>query len=372
MTEEAAGPATQEADRVASLAKLWRGYSRKVYGPDYPLYQEMAAVVSENLELLDMIAGLRPEAHDPNMLLAAMQYLVLGGAGGELAELYGRAASFGTEPRPGGIGAVVAGFCRDHRDELTGLMENRHIQTNEAGRCGGLALGLAAAATRLGEPIALIDDGASAGLNLILDEYLIDFGTAGVVGPANSPVHIFCEMRGGHLPASIRPPVISRRLGIDRVPVDLDDPDTVRWMLACIWPGTGRQHRARAAMRLMSGRPGLVRRGDMVADLGPALEQMEPQSTVVVTSWSYSYLPPDRRDDFLEVLTEAGRIRPVAWVCCDLLGVVPMFVPAASPPAGGPTPSVLGLAIFDGGDVEARPLAFMHSHGAWIEWLGSN
>ena len=352
-----------------SLARLWRGYAAKVYGPDYPLYQALAETVAADPAVLEMIRSCEPEAHDPNMLLAAVQYLVLGGTPHPLRELYSDLPGASTSALPADAGGRLVDFCDRYRGELTGLMNTRHIQTNETARCGGLAIGLAAAAQRIGEPVALIDDGASAGLNLALDEYRLDFGAAGSVGPADSPVILNCAMRAP-LPAELlRIPRITRRLGIDRAPVDLNDPDAVRWMLACIWPGKGRQSRARAAIELQADRPGLVRPGDMVADLGPALREMHPQPTVVITSWSYSYLPLSAREDFLAVLEEAGRHGPVAWVCCDLVGIVPAFVPEA-PVRHGETPSVLGLATFEGGDSWFRGVAFMHSHGEWLEWLG--
>ena len=352
------------------LAKLWRGYAAKVYGPDYPLYQALAETVSTDAYLLDMIRSCQPEAHDPNMLFAAVQYIVLGGADHPLSELYSDRAPETPDPRIGQAGARLTDFCHRYRVELTELMNTRHIQTNETARCGGLALGLAAAAGRIGEPVAVIDDGASAGLNLILDEYRLDFGPAGAIGPADSPVRLSCELRSPVPTECLRVPDISRRVGIDRAPVDLNDLDAVRWMLSCIWPGRGRQDRARAAIGLQAGRPGLVRHGDMVTDLRPALKEMTPAPTVVVTSWSYSYLPMAARDEFRAVLEEAGRSHPVAWVCCDLLGTVPDFVPERSVPEGDPTPSVLGLATFQGDRSEYRGLAYMHSHGAWVDWLG--
>lgn len=352
------------------LARLWRGYAVKVYGPDYPLYQAMAERVSADPVLLDMIRACQPEAHDPNMLLAAVQYLVLSGIEHPLAELYSDDPSPAGMAPPADTGDRLADFCRQFGDDLTGLMNTRHIQTNETARCSGLVIGLAAAAQRIGEPIAVIDDGASAGLNLVLDEYRIDFGPAGAVGPADSPVTLHCEARSPLPEDLMRVPRISGRVGIDRAPVDLNDPDAVRWMLACIWPGKGRQRRARAAMQLQAGRAQLVRHGDMVADLGPALAEMRPDPTVVVTSWSYSYLPLPARDRFLEVLNEAGRMQPVSWLCCDLLGTVPSFVPETPAPEGESTPSVLGLATFEGGESWFRGLAYMHSHGAWVDWLG--
>ncbi len=332
----------------------------------------------------DLSLERRPSARDPYRLMASVQYLVLGGTGHPLAALYrdrAQPAGSGLDGAAGGgldgpagrrldgAAGLLRSFCEQYRTEIVELMNRRYVQTNETGRCGGLALGLAEAAARIGEPIGLVDDGASAGLNLSLDEYLLDFGPAGSVGPADSPVRLICDVRDGPLPAPVRLPPIARKVGIDRAPVDVNDADTARWMLACIWPGTGRQERARQAMRLRAGQPALVRAGDMVADLAPAIEEMGDLPTVVVTSWSYSYLPPDVRPAFLATLRAAARRRPVAWVCLDLLGVAPIFTPETPAPADEQIPSLIGVAIIDDRGVRARPLAFVHSHGIWLQWI---
>src|SRR5438270_2149965 len=262
----------EAADPAVALAGLWRHYAANVYGPDYPLYRSIARAVSGDHAVLDLLLGCPPAAHDPNLLLAAFQYLVLGGDDHPLAAMYA-AADVPSDPVPGtppgpdaDVAAAVSSFCQVHRQQIVDLIGGRYVQTNETGRCGALALGLAAAAAIIGEPIGLIDAGASAGPNLALDEYLLDFGDAGRIGPEDSPVHIECEVRGGTVPSVLRVPPIAARAGLDRAPVDVDDEDAARWMLACIWPGTGRQQRARAAMARRAGRPGLVRKGDMVTD----------------------------------------------------------------------------------------------------------
>lgn len=356
------------AGTTEDLARIWRGYSKKVYGPDYPLYQALSAAVAEDQDILSMVRASRPPAHDPNMLLAAIQYLVLCGTDHPLAALYSD-ASPPEPPMLTEVASLLSDFCIEHREEIISLMDSRHVQTNETGRCTGLAVGLAEVATRFGQPVNLVDVGASAGLNLALDEYRMDYGPAGGTGPPDSPVRLPCEVRGAPDFSAPVLPALARRVGIDRSPVDLSDEEAARWMLACIWPGTGRQDRAGAAIRLRAGRPLPVRRGDMVDDLEPVLEEVRPGPVVVVTSWSYSYLPPERRPRFLDVLLTESRRRPVAWLCLDLLGVEPIFTPVATPPAGEPTPSLIGLALIDEGRIEARPLAFVHSHGAWLRPL---
>src|SRR5262249_54252048 len=84
-------------------------------------------------------------------------------------------------------------------------LATRHTQTNEPGRAALLALGLPIGAGQIGTPIGLLDAGCSAGLNLLLDRYRFDFGAAGGLGPADSPVTIPCAPRRP-VPAPGRPP----------------------------------------------------------------------------------------------------------------------------------------------------------------------
>lgn len=357
-------------DPTHDLSRLWSAYAVKVY-TDYPLYVALAGAVAADRHLLSRILDCPGEGHDPNMLLAALQYLVLGDLDRHSAidrnfvEMYADPLQ-----SPADAGERLHPFYESHWDQIVRLLSSRHVQTNETGRCGGIALGLAATARELGEPLALIDDGASAGLNLGLDEYAIDFGPAGRIGPGDSPVRVECRLTGHVDPTLMRMPAIEQKVGIDRAPVDVTDPDAVRWMLACVWPGRGRQERARAALELAALHPGRVRHGDMVTDLAAAIDEVAPCRTVVVTSWSYSYLNMDARPAFQEVLRNNSQ-RPIAWLCMDLLGVEPLFSDVVH--ERGPTdetPSVLGLAVFDDGVIRsARPLALMHPHGHWVDWL---
>lgn len=361
---------TTEAESAAdSLARLWRGYSGKVYGSYSPLNSALAGAVARSDELLEFVRAQPPHGHDPNMLMAVIQFLVLGGLDHPISTLY--------ESEPAALEAdeirfLLEDLCRVEADRISPLMATRRIQTNEVGRTAGLALGLACAAKSIGSPFALIDAGASAGLNLLLDEYQIDFEGAAVLGPVDSPVRIPCQVIPDHLPLPVTLPPISARAGLDRDPVDLSDPDNVRWLLACIWPGTGRQDRARAAMELAGARPSLVRPGDMVTDLPDLIEEMGDGPVVVVTSWSAGYLVEEDRRVFESVLAGAARRRPVAWVCVDAPGVSDCFRPATAPPDGSQIPSVLGLAVFRDGTVASRSLGYMHSHGAWVHWLDAD
>ena len=348
------------------LSRVWSGYARKVYGSYSPLNSALAEAISKSSLTLDFLRQQPPHAHDPNMLLAAIQYLVLRGTDHPIAALYAPDAN----PVDGtSLGDLVESFCSDNDSELTHILATRRIQTNEVGRSGGLALGLACAAKLVGEPVGLVDAGTSAGLNLLMDRYLLRFGPGSQIGPGSSPVQVDCRVDPPDLPLPSRLPSISARVGLDRAPVDLTDASNIRWLLACIWPGTGRQERAAAAMRLASEHPPPLVKGDMVTDLGPVIASLRPGPVVVITSWSFSYLQEDERRGFERELATAAAGGPVVWVCCDSSGATDLFQPSEPPTDDGDIPSVFGLALFDRGEVRSHCLGYMHSHGAWVRWL---
>src|SRR5207253_8872737 len=127
-----------------------------------------------------------------------------------------------------------------------------------------IGLALTAVADRLGAPLGLVDVGASAGLNLFCDRYLLDYGAAGVTGPADAAVRIACEVVGGHPRVAAALPDIAARTGLDLDPVDVRDDDAVRWLLACVWPDTGRLPRTRRALDEARKDPPHIVAGDAV------------------------------------------------------------------------------------------------------------
>ena len=86
-----------------------------------------------------------------------------------------------------------------------------------------------------------------------------------VGGP--SPVVLTCGTRGD-VPVPERYPPVAARIGLDRSPIDVTDPDAARWLEACVWPDQpDRFHRLQAAIGLAQVDPPTVRAGDAVEDL---------------------------------------------------------------------------------------------------------
>lgn len=353
------------------MASWWRDFADEQCAGYSPLYEAICRAVAADGEVLDLVIDAPFFGRQPNVLLAAVHDLVLRGTTHELATLYS-AAGRGEIVPAAEAGRSFRDFARRNRDELAQLLSFRRTNTNECGRSAVLVPALRWAATEVGAPVALIDVGTSAGLNLRLDRYRIDYLDGRTTGPADSPVVIECAVRG---PAPVEPeaPPVAARIGLDRKPVDLSDPAEVRWLLACVWPDTGRLDRTRAAIELARSHPVEVLTGDAVDDLGTAVERLPVDLPIAVTtSWVLAYLRPADRDRFVEQLATLSRRRPVAWISAEGPGVAPgIATPDATTVPGDASIdlSVLGGSIFrDGRRQLTVALGRCHPHGSTLDW----
>jgi len=348
---------------VDGLSRIWREFAEIECGTYSPLYAAISHAVADDPELLALVAAAPPNGRQPNVLLAAVHYLVLGGIAHPLADVYADRADPDRAP------VLFRDLCRSQWPHIGQLLAGRHTQTNEPGRSALVAVGLAAAADLVGEPFALLDAGCSAGLNLLIDRYRFDYGPRGSLGPADSPITFACELRET-APVPTRLPAIAARLGIHRAPVDIADADDVRWLLACVWPDTGRLARTAAAVELARRHPPKVISGDMVTDLDAALDTFDPGlPIVVVTTSSCGYLSLDLRHAFVAVLARRARRRPLAWLNLDAPGVIDAIPTPPAMSRAGAFASVLGLVTFETPTAVGRALGLCHAHGAWMEWV---
>jgi hypothetical protein len=295
-------------------------------------------------------------------LLAAVHYLVLDGSAPELAEIY--AGRSDLDPVP-----LFKEASRSHWDKIQALLAFRHVQTNDCGRSALIGPGLSWLAPKLGAPPALVDVGASAGLGLLCDRYRLDYGAHGTTGPADSPVVARCEVLGGSPPIEERIPELATRLGIDRSPIDVSKPEDARWLLACVWPDTGRLERTAASIELAQRDLPTLVKGDANEVLPGVLADLPARiPAVVLTTWALAYFSLDQRARFVEILEEASRQRPVAWMSLEGSGVVEAFADVPEEKHDGIAGNPQGVIIFDNGSQQPELLALAHPHGLWIDW----
>jgi hypothetical protein len=317
-------------DELERIAAGYRTFVEEAASAS-PLYAELAAAVAGDRDVLRFLVELPVGKRQPNLLLAALQYL------------HGAAPRDGHELRR----RVV-----DDADRLRATMSGRATQTNEPARCTGLlpVLGL------LDGPLALIEVGASAGLCLYPDRYSYDYDGVPVGSP--SAVHLRCTTTGA-VPVPERLPQVAARIGIDLRPLDPADPDDLAWLRALIWPGPAapaRLERLDAAARIAGREPAQMLAGDLMDRLPDALGLVPAGCTVVVFHTAVlPYLPRERRAAFIDTV----RALPVRWIAQEAPGVVPGT--GETPPGGWGTEFVLTL--------DGRPLARTAPHGGRVEWL---
>jgi hypothetical protein len=350
---------------MRDLAAIWlyiadtscRGYS--------PLYDRICRTVAESDEVLDLVSEAPRHGHNPVLLLAAVHYLLLGGLDHPLAAVYSGESD--ADPGP-----LFVDLCLSQRDAIVGLLASEQVNTNEVGRSAIIGPALTAAAARMGAPLGHIDVGCSGGLNLLCDRYRLDYGTAGATGPVDAAVQIRCEIVNGSPPIAPVLPTIAARLGLDRAPLDVHDPQQSRWQLACVWPDTGRLARTRLALEEARRTPLTLVRGDAVEEVGNLIAGLPNDvAAVVTTTWVVAYFSSALRTGFRDALAKAAESRPVAWISAEGQGVVDVIPSDAAPKdANGVEWSVLGLVTFRDGRADAELLGYVHPHGSGLDWRG--
>jgi hypothetical protein len=352
---------TTDRHRSDDLADVWRRFASHTARNASPLYETICHSVSADNELLDLTAESRPEARRPPMLLAAAHYLLLARPAHPLSRIYVGAST--ADPVP-----LFRDFCLTNRREIVEILHQRRNQTNEVRRSTLIAPALAWVAAHLSEPIDVVDVGCSAGLNLLIDQYLLDYGEAGRTGPSDATVTLSCAVVNGAPPIRDRVPAFASRIGVDLQLPDLNDPDDVRWLLACTWPAADRMEHLSRAIALAREQPPKVVAGDAAATLPRVVEPGATRPLCVVTTWLLGHLPLGDRARFVEVLDSLARTRPVAWVACDSDGVVDLVdsgpLPGHVQGQGGPMTGV----IFNRGRTDGIVLAYGQTHGDWIDW----
>ena len=352
------------------LAERFRAFGGTSTHSRAPLYSRLCAAIADETDVLALLQHAPEQQQLPVLLFAGVHYLLLEGLGPDLAAHYpnlGAATPAGTPPA-GDAASLFRQFALDHADELTAVISTRSTQTNEVGRCAQFVPAFGILAEEVGA-LAHVDVGTSAGLNLLLPRYTIDYEPGGRVDgiDPSDTVLLHCATRGDvPVPASM--PVITASVGLDREPIDVLDDDEVRWLEACVWPDQAdRFARLVAAIALARRHPPAVRRGDAVADLAATIDTVAHLGHPVVTnSWVLNYLPDDVRLAYVAELDRLGSQRDLSWVIAEAPGqTVGLPVPTTPEPE---EITVVSLVRWRDGERTVHRLGTTHPHGYWLHW----
>lgn len=348
-----------DTDRLAR----WFTAFAEIECPELPFYRELCLGMADDAELLELLLAAAPGQWRPNLLLAALHDLVLRHPDEPFAGCYGTVGgSFttGTDPLP-----LARQFIADHRSEVEHLIATRSTQTNEVNRsCLWFAALRVAAADLPGRPIAFVEVGASAGLNLRFDRYAYDFGDGTARGDDASTVRLGCRLGGPPLPLDTSLQV-SHRIGLDRNPVDLSDPAERRWLKACIWPEQPERHvRFDAAADLCVADPPTIVADDAVDGIADVVEALPDEAhVVIVNSWVLTYLSNERRDAFERVVDLLGADRSITRISAEGEGVAAWVPHDPTRPAQH---TVVGMRRYRDGVRSEERVAECHPHLQWL------
>lgn len=315
---------SDRAVKVELIRHLFRSFAAQCRGRS-PVYEALSEGIADDDGLLGLLLSTPSEQRRPSLLFGAVNLLLTSYPGSELAAYY--PIHGGRRPADGRLMPAFIAFCAEHRDELGRLLRDKSTQTNEVRRCVALYLGLNHVQRRWPGPLALVEIGASAGLNLLFDRYRYRLGGRDTVPAGASPVTISCEVRGGASRGQFlgTAPEITRRLGIDPHPVNVADPGVRAWLEAFIWPEqTDDLVTLRNAIDLAVSTPiATLVRGDATTDTARLLGNLPGTEPIAVfTASLLSYLAKDARTAFAAQLKQAAKRRRIAWIFAEAPGLV--------------------------------------------------
>ncbi len=302
--------------------ELYRWFADEA-APSSPRWEATSHWVADESRLHARLDALPGEARQPNRFLAALRF-------------------HGAPTRPGD---ELLRWVDEHWAELETTIRTRPTQTNEPGRLAALAPVLAS----LPGPLALLELGSAAGIGLLPD--VLDTRDR-------------AETTG--TPPSDRLPEVAARLGVDRNPLDVSDPGTVRWLRALVWPGEEDRERGLVeALELVARHRPEIRPLDLTRDPGrdlPALvdelRRRAPGATPVVThAMTLGYLARPQRRPVVDAVRASG----AHWVAFEPPRVLRGLVDDARVPLAVAERDC--LVTLDG-----EVLAVSQPHGRRVDW----
>ncbi len=247
-------------------------------------------------------------------LAGALHHAVLSGASLELAAVYPKGTS---DWDMDAVWPVAQAWFAAHLSHTKQFIQSPP-QTNETRRSIILLPGFLKIAAAFGQPLHLLELGASAGLNQNWDQF--NYETASWSRTGASDVTIRTDWRAPvpeHLNADLK---IASRAACDLNPLDLSDPDQALRLKCYTWADQKeRLDRLDAAIRLAGRNKTHVEQGDAVTWIADKLRH-RPTSGVTVVYHSVFLIYPPREviAEIMQTIRAAGAAAtpeaPVAWL----------------------------------------------------------
>lgn len=280
-----------------------------------PLYELLSLEISEDDELLELCSYVKEGQPVPNLLFGAVHFLLLQGTDHELKYFYG--SMIDTPRDETDCFSYFKDYCRKNKHDIISILKEKSVQTNEVRRCSYLYPVFCYVYEKAKKPLALIEIGTSAGLQLMWDKYSYSYGTEVLNGHPESEVHIKAELKDGCLPPlmSTSPPVASRT-GLDLHVNDLNNPGDYLWLKALIWPNhSNRRELFESAANYVAESQLALIEGDGV-ELLPNIAKETPEDAVICVFHTHvaNQLPIESKRKLLDNIKQIGENRDIFHV----------------------------------------------------------
>lgn len=318
-----------------AIAERYRRFATNEARGHSPLYETLATHVTRSAKLLAFLDALPVDRQQPNLFFAAVRFV----------------AGLPLDAR------LLEEAVAQSAESIAAVMTTRTTQTNEPGRCAVLLPVL----SRLPQPLAILEVGASAGLCLLVDQYGYDYGHRLIHAPettrAIAPVFPCVASESTPLPTAL--PRIAWRQGLDLNPLSVASTPDMDWLQTFVWPDqSARRERFWAAVMVARENPPLISRGDLQRDIERLLGAAPAGMTLVVfhtAALAYVNGQSDR-DAFVRTVNASG----ATWISNE----VPSTYPEIAAKVPGPHRADRFLLAVDG-----EPVAWTEPHGQSIEWF---
>jgi hypothetical protein len=335
--------------RLDTLSQRFKTFAELECQQSSPLYEHLAYRIADDKKILEICTASREGQPVPNLLLGSVHYLLINHSSHILQNYY---PSIVQEPLPFTESFPhFKEFCLQNKPQLTHLLQTKLVQTNEVRRCAYLYPAFCHMYEKAKKPLALIEIGTSAGLQLGCDQYKYRYNqNDDSYGNSFSEVEITSEIIGKHIPPlhSVNPPV-SSRTGYD---LHVNSEDDHPWLLALIWP----EHTERRALFTSAAK--MIKEMDIDFFEGDGIEQFPhkvreiPKTDAVCIFHTHvaNQIPEESKRELQTKIKEIGKNRDVFHLYNNMWD------------------RKLHLDCYINGKEECFVIGDTDGHGKWFEW----
>lgn len=336
---------------VKQLAERFTNFAVDECKGSSELYEKLSLNISSDEQILELASHARAGQPVPNLLFGAVHYLLLKGKNHPLKDYYPSIASFPLKIEDSYV--AFKDFCHIYRDEILSLLKTKIVQTNEVRRCAYLYPTFCTIFEMVKKPLALIEIGTSAGLQLLWDKYSYSYGTNEVFGAINNKLHITSEVKGDSFPFLLfNSPQVAVRVGIDLHINDLSDDEDYLWLKSLIWPNHhDRLEMFEKAAHCFKENSVCLIEGDGVALLSDISKNIPEEATICVFHTHVAnQIPEESKQKLLERIRTIGSKRDIFHLYNNM------------------TDRLLHLDYFLNGKEYTNTIGETDGHGKWFYW----